>query len=1184
MRNWRASVVVILTMVAAAACADREVEPEEPPTGREARAIACGGWWDCVDGNPCTADQCVGGSCSNPPSNEGGACSDGNPCTIGTTCMAGTCGGGSKVADGTSCSDGDPCTEGTTCQAGVCTSPTSVDVCTDPNPDDCTGVACSVFGPGCTTFTLPGGSACSDGNPCTASDSCNWSGTCLSGMTYSCPDPNPSDCAVPACDGSGGCVSGPAPDGAPCDDANGCTSGTSCSAGVCGGGATTVCPDPTPTDCTVPVCDPGTGACTASNAPNGTPCVDADPCTSATVCAAGACGGGTTTTCPDPNPSDCAVPACDGAGGCVNGPAPNGSACDDGDPCTVGTTCAGGACGGGVVTTCSDPNPSDCVVPACNGAGGCVDAPAPAGTSCSDGSACTFGELCDGAGACAGGMPVVCNDGDPCTVDGCAPATGCTFTPIAGCGVPDAGVPTPGAPDAAVGGADAAPGSADAAPGAADAAPGAADAAPGAADAAPGVADAAPGAADAAPGTADAAAGDADAGVAVGDASSGEPDAGEPWIQVRGGGCECRAGAAGRAGSSAGDAGVLLGVLAVVAGLAGRARRRRRAVVTAVLVAIGASASPAAGQARQALDVHLWHPSGGGAPYLGAEGGAILGAGEWAGGLFVGYASKPLVARAISGGETREITLVDKSVLFDLVFAYGVADRVQVTANVPLVSAQHGDPLDDRDPVASGGLGDVRLDGKVRLVGAIAATQGLAVAAVLGLSAPTGTEEGFASSGAWAFRPRVVAETIGGGAGLAASAGFILRSHETRFEDLTVGNELEMSLAGRMRLGATSAHGVGELHFRLGFADPGRAQMPVEALVGVAWSAVPGLDVMLGYGAGLTEGYGAPEARFVLGVRYTSTPQDGDDWDGDGIRGAVDECPRMAGTAENNGCPDYDSDADAVLDRLDRCPSLPGPSELDGCPGDDATRDSDGDGLADRADRCPRSAGPPESDGCPDSDTDGDGVVDRLDRCPSEPGAREAEGCPDRDRDGDLIVDRLDACPDAAGPTQTNGCPDPDGDGDGLADRVDRCPTEPETMNGVEDDDGCPDKGQVLVVVTADEIVIKEQVHFDVGKATIHKRSYKLLATVAKALFLHPEIRKIRIEGHTDDRGPRANNLELSQARADAVMKHLIEVNGVEPERLEAVGYGPDQPVAENRTNAGRALNRRVQFRILERR
>jgi outer membrane protein OmpA-like peptidoglycan-associated protein len=87
---------------------------------------------------------------------------------------------------------------------------------------------------------------------------------------------------------------------------------------------------------------------------------------------------------------------------------------------------------------------------------------------------------------------------------------------------------------------------------------------------------------------------------------------------------------------------------------------------------------------------------------------------------------------------------------------------------------------------------------------------------------------------------------------------------------------------------------------------------------------------------------------------------------------------------------------------------------------------------------------------------------------------------------------------------------------------------------------------------------------------------------VAGTLSAHPEIARIRIEGHTDSQGSAVRNTLLSEKRAQAVRLWLMEKGGIAGARLEARGYGPTQPVAPNKTAAGRSKNRRVEFRILE--
>ncbi|MCB9743363.1 MAG: OmpA family protein [Alphaproteobacteria bacterium] len=123
--------------------------------------------------------------------------------------------------------------------------------------------------------------------------------------------------------------------------------------------------------------------------------------------------------------------------------------------------------------------------------------------------------------------------------------------------------------------------------------------------------------------------------------------------------------------------------------------------------------------------------------------------------------------------------------------------------------------------------------------------------------------------------------------------------------------------------------------------------------------------------------------------------------------------------------------------------------------------------------------------------------------------------------------------------------------------------------------------GSTQVEVTTTEVKIKQQVFFEVDKATIRPESFALLDEVANTLVVNPHIRRVEVQGHTDNQGGDAYNQELSEARAAAVRDYLIE-KGVSARRLEAKGYGNSDPIADNATAEGRAENRRVQFDILE--
>ncbi len=186
---------------------------------------------------------------------------------------------------------------------------------------------------------------------------------------------------------------------------------------------------------------------------------------------------------------------------------------------------------------------------------------------------------------------------------------------------------------------------------------------------------------------------------------------------------------------------------------------------------------------------------------------------------------------------------------------------------------------------------------------------------------------------------------------------------------------------------------------------------------------------------------------------------------------------------------------------------------------------------------------------------------------------------PDRDRDG--IPDVDDACPDVPGVPSPdpakNGCP-ADTDGDGIPDDKDACPNEKGPPNADPKRNGCP----TAVRVEGTQIVILQQVNFDTGKDTIDPSSFDLLGQVAAALEQHPDIARVAVDGHTDNVGGDKPNKSLSEHRALAVVRWLID-HGVDARRLEARGFGQRRPIADNRNEAGRAKNRRVEFLIRRR-
>jgi len=344
--------------------------------------------------------------------------------------------------------------------------------------------------------------------------------------------------------------------------------------------------------------------------------------------------------------------------------------------------------------------------------------------------------------------------------------------------------------------------------------------------------------------------------------------------------------------------------------------------------------------------------------------------------------------------------------------------------------------------------------------------------------------------------------------------------------DLFVGNEFTYGGGVLIMLGQdhfmVSAEAFGRTAANSTVNFWAKNETPVEVLAGFKWLPDFGFTLGVGGSAGVTKGYGAPDWRVFGMVGYT-----------------------MPGEQKAP-----DADGDRIPDETDQCPNEP----------EDKDRFQD-------------------EDGCPDPDNDNDGILDVDDKCPNDPedidGFEDEDGCPDPDNDGDGILDVDDQCPNDPGPPENNGCPDPDRDGDGVPDRIDNCPDQPGTV----ENQGCEEKQ--LVVIGAGQLEILEKVYFKKGSAKLQKRSWALLDNVAAVLIAHPEIKKIRVEGHSDKSGSLKFNMILSKKRANTVVRYLVGRGQVSKSRLVAQGFGPKKPlVPDAKTKEEMAMNRRVEFHI----
>jgi outer membrane protein OmpA-like peptidoglycan-associated protein len=529
------------------------------------------------------------------------------------------------------------------------------------------------------------------------------------------------------------------------------------------------------------------------------------------------------------------------------------------------------------------------------------------------------------------------------------------------------------------------------------------------------------------------------------------------------------------------------------------------------------------------------------------------------------YAHNPLVLKQ-EKADTKVGSIVSNQLFLHLNASLALWNRVALNVDVPVALLQSGD-----DSTATGAaitapskaqFGDLRAGARVRLIGDYHDIFQVAVGGYVWF--PTGGD-GFVSDKKVRGLPQLL---LGGRADRLVwsfAAGPELRPTQT-FGTVEQGTMLTWGGGIGFLLGEKRHFQIGpEFSAALTLADVNKRTSNAEILLDARYRVTDDLELGLGAGPGLSSGIGTPDVRGVFMVAFTPEQKKAiADRDHDGIADVDDACPDVAGIASEdrskNGCPPVeapkDRDKDGILDADDACPDVPGVASTDkakhGCP---LPKDRDQDGILDDNDACPDVAGiadpDPKKNGCP----------------------------PPKDTDGDGIPDEKDACVDIKGvATQdpaTNGCP-PDTDGDGIRDDKDACPADKGKADPDPTKNGCP-----TVRITETEVFILEQVQFDTAKATIKKVSDKLLDNVASVLKDHPELLKLEIQGHTDNKGIKASNQLLSQGRAEAVKKAMIK-RGIDAKRLTAKGYGQDQPIGSNDTEEGRTKNRRVQFKIVE--
>jgi outer membrane protein OmpA-like peptidoglycan-associated protein len=632
-------------------------------------------------------------------------------------------------------------------------------------------------------------------------------------------------------------------------------------------------------------------------------------------------------------------------------------------------------------------------------------------------------------------------------------------------------------------------------------------------------------------------------------------------------------------------------------------------VAAATLGLIAGLATPARAQLTNApVDMQIFRSAMDSKGFITLNSSAVLGQGDFSFGLVTSYARKPLQfdGNGMFGGEQNKFS-VDNVLTPSLQAAVGFTKMPHLGIELGLVlpmtvlsgsgspNNPSANPMNPNGVTeytfTKQGIGDIQLHPKFRFLNATRGGLGLAV--IPSVILPTGDKNAFLGEGKTIFQPTVVVDTEAGYLGrfrATVNAGMRIRGSKSVFTDntasyprmymgmptntnqgISVGNELIGGVGVSYGIVPQKFDVVGELYGLMGLdskkidAMGGTSTLKptAEAIGGIKLYLARNSFFLLGGGYRVVNGYGGGAPRAFIGFIFE--PSIGDR-DGDGYKDDVDQCPDdpedFDDFEDEDGCPEPDNDKDGILDVDDKCPNDPetknGYQDEDGCP-DNANLDRDGDGIPDDVDKCPDDPEDKDNfedeDGCPDPDNDKDGILDVNDLCPNDP----------EDKDGF---------------EDTDGCPDPDNDKDRILDVNDKCPNEPEVYNGFEDEDGCPDKGRVIL--RKGKLEILDKIYFETDKDEIKAISFPLLDAIAATIIGNPQLQLLEIQGHADERGDDAHNLDLTERRAASVRRALDQRN-VEPGRLKSHGYGETKPICTQHNEDCWSQNRRVEFIILKR-
>lgn len=697
------------------------------------------------------------------------------------------------------------------------------------------------------------------------------------------------------------------------------------------------------------------------------------------------------------------------------------------------------------------------------------------------------------------------------------------------------------------------------------------------------------------------------------------PDPGDE-ISVVGGGCSAGGGPLGV------GLAFVLGFLALCFWRRRTGSSRERISRTALLIAILAGSltavsSTAEAQVTQDFTIERFRISLDRAGILDSEWGRTIGHLNWDLGLWIGLADDPLVIKMGDEEDSGERIgrLLEHRVGGHLVGTIGIDTWLQIGAEIPVVVSQEQGDFDFPGigmggAITRGGIGDIRIVPKVRLLRSDKHVVDLAI--IPAVTLPTSSSSEYIGEDGFSFAPELAVSRAFGAIRVVSNVGYRARPNQDLF-NLSVADEIFVRVGAGYRL---AENGGPPLGFDLGLALASKAAdfldkpstNPAELLGAVNYLFTEPLLGFAGGGIGLNEGFGTPDFRVLVGLRFQSVkPRE---------ERRIEIPPPPPKPEPKCGANDRDCDTVPDPPPMPRTP-VAGPPDQPADPAQPAEPAPPADpapaliepwpGQPPNTDYCPDVPGTPEFHGCPEPTI----VVNPCDSISVSPAITFAKGedalmpvstvtldelakvlaaqhadakisidVGTGQADKDLAERRASAVQSyliGKGMNPANlsvvgyGTPgEPAADGDPAAGQ--QAVTTDESAYPVSFKMACPEKE----APECKNLELNKKIEFEVNSDVIRQSSLDMLKRdVVWVLQAHPDVR-MAVEGHTSTEGRRAYNMKLSTRRAKSVKKYLVD-QGITGDRIKSVGFGPNRPlVTPDDTEEKREQNRRIEFRI----